>query len=286
MLNLEIFTPDNLLAGSVPLGGGNPRDVAYNHASVALDTEQVQMIFTVEGQYVYYIAAPSSLFAGHAESVTPMAAALPGTKGHKGDGAYIAPSETGFAVVIRRGVNLYSFVGDRQSAEGFVARYGVDIYAADNALALSWDGYYIGEMKRVSRASFLATLAGGVVAVVAACFWMMLASQTSSMEQEIDQNRQKARDQVSGLVKDFSDFSIHPLHRSLSEIQTFVSKVGMIEGFVNTYQLDSNKVKKWSIELPTYVTADVIERLGDKPEVTNPPDKPVIVVKFDSSQKK
>ncbi|MBU3654877.1 MAG: hypothetical protein FGM23_00730 [Alphaproteobacteria bacterium] len=286
MLNLEIYTPDNLLAGAVPLGGGNPRDVVYHHASVALDTEQVQLIYTVEGQYAYYIAAPSYLFAGHAESITPMAAALPGTKGHRGDGAYIAPSETGFAVVIRRGVNLYSFVGDRQSAEAFVARYGVDIYAADNALALPWEGYYVGEMKRVNRASFWATLAGAVVAIIAACLWMILASQTASMEQDIAQNRQKARDQVSGLVKDFSDFAIHPLHRSLSEIQTFVSKVGIIEGFINLYQVDASKVKKWSIELPTYVTADVIERLGDKPEVTNPPDKPVIVVKFDSSQKK
>jgi hypothetical protein len=224
------------------------------------------------------------VFAGHFEAATPIAAALPGAQGHKGDGAYIAPSENGFAVVIRRGNNLYSFVGDRQSSESFVARYGVDIYTVDNTLSLSWDGYVLGEMRRVSRASALATLFGSVLAVLAGAAWLLLAAQTASMNDEVAKNRQKAKEQVSGLIKDFSDFSIHPLHKSIGEIQTFVGKVIAIEGYMKYFQVDGS-TRKWLVELPVYTTADVIERLGDKPVVTNNPGDQFITVEFDPSKK-
>src|SRR5471032_2986780 len=89
---LTVFVPPSLVACSLMLAkGAVPVQVAYNAATLALDTERVCTILSSHEGKVHYLAGAAADFASQAPGVaTMMAVALPGGPVYRGDGVYFA----------------------------------------------------------------------------------------------------------------------------------------------------------------------------------------------------
>ena len=82
------FTPKSIISGRVTAGRGRELDAAIAAASMVLGTQQLACISSRVGDTVWYLCAPAADLASHTHSSSPLAAALPGTPDHQGDGAY------------------------------------------------------------------------------------------------------------------------------------------------------------------------------------------------------
>ena len=200
---VDVYTPDSVIAAALPIGGENPREVAYNNAAYALDREDVHIIYSVEKDMVYYIAAASEDFAGHLSAVTPLAAALPGTKAHQGDGAYVAIAESGYAVVVKKDSDMYSYVGDRQAVDAFILQHDVPTYSATETAAMAWEGYNLGALSRAQKVANTAIMIGAVFCFVMALAWFGIANIGKDVDAEaasIKKPKHRCRPQPAKLM--------------------------------------------------------------------------------------
>lgn len=281
--NYEIYTPDSVIAAAVPYGKEDPRDVAYNNAAYALDRDDVNLIYSVEGRFVYFIAASSRDFTGHANAATPLAAALPNMKGHQGDGAYITISGSAYAVVIKRENDMFSYVGDKQSVEAFIATHGVPTINTMESSVVPWEGYNLGSLRRASEVSKIAALAGLGVLAAAVIMWFIFAMRVNSHDDVINTARSNINRSLDESIKKLSDFSTHPLQKNLHDMQMITNLSTEVGGWVKRYQVDESGIASWTVELPRWVTGEYLDKFGTGLDVSRPQDSEFIVVEKKSN---
>lgn len=76
--NLNPYLPSELVGGVLPYVPGTENEAVWNAASQACATEKVHMVYSIEGNRVWYLACPSAALASSPDSWCPLAAALPG----------------------------------------------------------------------------------------------------------------------------------------------------------------------------------------------------------------
>jgi len=98
---------------------------AAEAAGAILGTENLALIWTRTQKDIWYLAAPAADLASHPNSLSALAAALPGASGHGGDGAYVCDLDHGLrAVVAKRDGALHSFVGTPAMVQRFAELEG------------------------------------------------------------------------------------------------------------------------------------------------------------------
>ncbi|TAH32311.1 MAG: hypothetical protein EYC62_09265 [Alphaproteobacteria bacterium] len=280
MRYLDVFTPDSIIAAAVPYGNEDPREAAYNNAAYALDRDDVHLLCNIENKKVFYIAAASEDFSAHMNAVTPLAASLPGMKGHQGDGAYLAISESGYAVVVRKGDELYSYVGDRQSVDAFIASHDVPTYSANDAAALPWEGFRMGAIKRAEKTARNTILIGFVLAVLSFLTWIGFASWSANIDADVDALRQKSQTSISNSVAQLKNISTQPILQDVYAMQKIIALTSNTGGFVNYFKIEKGGNMSWKVELPTFVLNDYIEQFGKGLVLRRDVDKNVLVVEL------
>lgn len=284
MRYLDVFTPDSIIAAAVPFASEDPREAAYNNAAYALDRDDVHMLASVDGKKVFYVAAASEDFAAHTNAVTPLAAALPGMKGHQGDGAYIAISESGYAVVVRKGDELFSYVGDRQSVDAFIASHDVPTYSANDAAALPWEGFRLGGMRRAEKAARNVIIFGFIVCVLAMICWIGIASWSANIDDEVQKIHEQAQSSINSSVSQLKNISVQPVLQDIYAMQKIIALTANTGGFVNYFKNEKGEVT-WKVELPTFVLNDYIEQFGKGLTLKRDLDKNILVVELPPKKK-
>lgn len=117
----QIYTPKEFVSGFVaPPRGVQRLEAAWHAAAVALETERVRVVQHEADDGIYFLAAAAGDFVSHPNARTPLAAALPGAPGHKGDGAYFVDLGSGIVGVVVKGPqSLKCYVGERGEATQF-----------------------------------------------------------------------------------------------------------------------------------------------------------------------
>ncbi len=284
MRYLDVFTPDSIIAAAVPYGSQDPREAAYNNAAYALDRDDVHMLASVDNKKVFYIAAASEDFAAHMNAVTPLAASLPGMKGHQGDGAYLAISESGYAVVLRKGEELYSYVGDRQSVDAFIASHDVPTFGANDAAALPWEGFRLGAVQRAEKVARRTIMTGFVLAILSFATWIGFATLSANIDAEVDAKRMEAQKSIDSAVSQLKNISTQPVIQDIYAMQRIIALTSNAGGFVNFFKIEKDEIT-WRVELPTYVLNDYIEQLGTGLTLKRDADKGILVVEQPSKKK-
>lgn len=284
MRYLDVFTPDSIIAAAVPFGNEDPREAAYNNAAYALDRDDVHLLASVENKKVFYIAAASEDFSAHMNAVTPLAAALPGMKGHQGDGAYIAISESGYSVVVRKGDELFSYVGDRQSVDAFIASHDVPTYSANDAAALPWEGFRMGGIKRAEKIAKTTIFMGFTMALLSFVTWIGFASWSSSIQSEIDDRAQKVQTGINTSVSKLKNISTQPVLTDIYAMQKIIAMTANAGGYPNYFKIEKGETS-WKVELPTYVLNDYIEQFGKGLTLKRDTDKNILVVELPPKSK-
>jgi hypothetical protein len=284
MRYLDVFTPDSIIAASVPFGNEDPREAAYNNAAYALDRDDVHILASVENKKVFYIAAASEDFAAHLNAVTPLAAALPGMKGHQGDGAYLAISESGYAVVVRKGDELYSYVGDRQSVDAFIASHDVPTFSANDAAALPWEGFRIGGIKRAERVARTTLLLGAGLALLSFLIWFGVSVWSNNIDADLERIREENSAALNQAVVKLRVISGQPVLQDIYEMQRIIALTTNAGGLPNYFKIDKGE-KSWKVELPTFVLNDYIEQFGKNLTLKRDTEKNILIVELPAKTK-
>lgn len=267
MKYIDIYTPDSVIAAAVVYGSEDPREVAYNDAAYALDRDDIHLITSVEAGKVYYIAAASNEFSGHNDAVTPLAAALPGLKGHQGDGAYVTVSESGYAVVIKKNDELFSYVGDRQSIDAFIASHEVPTFTSNDAAALPWEGYNLGNLKRANRITQVATWTGSGLALFSFVLWLIFTIMVGGTEDREMELRGESRERAQAVIKKLEDsIKTKPVLEDLKKMQEITALTVSTGGWVDFITIEKGRLR-WRVELPSWVQSDYLRQFGRNLEV-------------------
>ena len=184
---MDLFTPRSVIAGRLTGSQGRAQASALQGAAAVLGTEQVAIIYASEKDVVWYLAAPASDLASHLPSASALAAALPHSAGHQGDGAYVVELEAGLqAVVVKQADKFQSFVGTPAMVQRFVVMEGAGSTHLCAGAGMPWTLPAEPTGGRLGRVLAWLTWAGLLVAMVSIGVWLWAAAQGSAYQQESD----------------------------------------------------------------------------------------------------
>jgi hypothetical protein len=193
---MESFTPRSLISGRVNATRGQEREIAAAAAVAVLGTESIALVYTRTPRDIWYLAAPAADVASHPDTATPLAAALPGAKDHKGDGAYLCDLASGLqAVIVKQGDNLHSFVGTPATVQRFVTLEGANSHHLCTGQGLLWQIPVEVSQRRDARLKIALTASGLLVALLAAGTWLWAAyevAQQTGLRDALHQEHLKA----------------------------------------------------------------------------------------------
>jgi hypothetical protein len=203
---MESFTPRNLIAGHLKGTRKNAMDAAATAAAGILGTENVALVCTwSKGDDIWYLATAAADLASHPEASCALGAALPGDKGHEGDGAYQCELAGGLcAVVVKQGDALHSFVGTPTMAQRFAQLEGAATTHSCSGPASPWQFPLAASLRRAAHLQTAITASGLVVAVLAALAWGWAAygvSQQDTLRAALQVEHQQAWDSALTLLK-------------------------------------------------------------------------------------
>lgn len=275
----DSFTPDSIILGTVPLGAGREaREAAYWEAQRALDEEGLHLLLVEGPDETRFLAAPSRDFIGAPFAATSsLAAAFPGHPGHVGDGAYLAETPTGVAVVVCREGEILLFVGDRDSVEAYAAHNQVRVVESSSDAGPEWEGFRIGSLRRHGRAAFLTIVAGVTVSIAMAVIWVMSAMTLSGATERQAEIRAAADAQMRSAASEMSRVVRQPLVDDLAYFQQIAAITAGSGGWIREFKV-MNGSTSWMAEFPIWVTADQIQALGRNLKTRADDAKGVVIV--------
>jgi hypothetical protein len=264
------FLPPTLIAGSLPVAKkASAAQVAYNAASLALDTERVCLITSFADGKVNYLAGAASDFASQGAVSTLLASALPNAPQHKGYGAYYCPlvDNSGMACVITTASGIKCFVGSEADAERFpVAEQVTDCPTyrlknfSDELNAMPrWQSF--SEYDRSDNRTLLRRLlmVGGLNAVVMGVMWLGATIYVARTTAQINDFAMQARTVLSAASETYvqKGGGRHPAWQEFQNVSSFVLTH---RGHLLKFDLKDGKVS-WSMDVPDFITGDEIGRI-------------------------
>lgn len=258
------FMPHNLIGGVLPVAGkADPMEVAFHAAANALETEAVKLIYSVNFDKVYYLAAPADEFASvHDETACSLAIALPGMPGHLGKGVYFdsksVVSFTGDAIKVYVGPDFQRFIDKEKMG-------GLSEYPSGGISLLTlpaWSG--INERKLTAHRKLfrLSMITGIITAATMSALWLGASAWSGVSHSKIEDVAAKAHEDVLAAVNVLNQ----PQHAStaafaeINRVGQFVMEKGGVS-VVSVKQFEyANGKAKWVIIVPTFITGEDISR--------------------------
>lgn len=259
---LENVTPGDLVAGSVTLPSGfDAAEVAWNKASELHDTEKVHFIHTVTEGRVWLLSIPSSTLANSGAAGTPLAMALPGFPGHKGDGVYVAAMDWGVAAVLLNNGKLTTATGPQDLVADHIRQAELPVYDVENASLAPWMPYGL-EKQRRREALVVAAMAAGLRSIPVAMMILAAAGLVRAGAAAYSAWSAKAQSaamqKTTEMVREAYDV---PLSRVFNGFDRMAASVMAAGGHMVSYRYTGGKIT-WTAVLPGWTPDDVIARLS------------------------
>jgi hypothetical protein len=238
------------------------------HAQEFLHTDRAHVLVAEENGLAFFLAVPSLALAGQRDFATPLACALPGHPGHRGDGAYVLSLGTHEAAVLRRGDRLSLRCGYpeevreaiRQDAEEAqeppLQVIEVDESQARRMVSEAW--WYRGLSDRVSRVTSLACLA--VIGLSTAVF--VAAGVLSSLKGGGLQNTPERLAIEANRVLESTRLT-QPLAEQVGRITDLSTAVTKASGWIEGYVYTPARGEAFTVTVPSWTSGDIVRELGE-----------------------
>jgi len=251
---MESFTPRSLISGRVEAKRGREREAAFHAAAEVLGTERIALIHSSHKGVVWYLAAPAADLASHPNCATPLAAALPGARGHEGDGAYTT-SLSGLlhAVIVKNGPNLHSFVGSADMMKRFIALEEAKATHSCAGAGMLWQSASELLERREVRLGAVITGSGLLVALLAAGVWLWAAYGVSRLD-ELRENLHK--DQLTAWATAVSSFQPQGYPKALLNLQKAVEQAAREKGVLVQFEHKDDRAT-WTLDVNRRIVTGV-----------------------------
>lgn len=245
--NAQPYTPREFVSGFIePPRGVKPLEAAWHAAAVALETERVRLVQREADGGLYFLAANSGDFVSHPNAVTPLAAAIPGSPWHQGDGAYFSDLGSGLvAVVVKAPKSLKCYVGGRDEALLFAQGHAAH-WPQEGA---PWVGFRQYESRQARRLAHWAIVSGMALAaafiavtVLAAATAATLTHRKDAAIERVRAEQQRTAGQLGARPQD-----------AYAEYRKLSGAVVTLGGRLIRFE-SAQGVSSWEAEFPSWVS--------------------------------
>lgn len=253
----------SMAAGSFPLPKGSDfRQAAYWIARDTLDTENVAQMAAVEDGRVYYLAIPSKVLENNGRFESALTAALPGHSGHKGSGAYTLrfPANNFAVAALKTEDGLRIIANEITPVFEAIDEAGLPVIDCSElevkpllsmSLAAQESAYKIG------GAITFACTALFLISCAAYVLFNLGAGLTGSLIMNKIEAREAQLRQVATQLNLSS-----PLSKDLAQLTKVSATVSRAGGWIKRYEVNAKGIESFEIELPSWVSRDYIDALG------------------------
>ena len=244
----EEYTPRTFITGyiHVPPTEKRYRDAIWHAAAVALDTDAVRLICERTGDGVYYLAAPAADFANHPLAVSVLAAALPNTPGHQGDGAYCCELGSGIVAAIKKGnESLESYIGEHRDIERFVGP--LTVFWPQQASA--WAGHREMQSRSTQKTLNFFSLVGAILVIFLFAAGVLARSAAANLGNGAELARQNILQAQVKVATELQEIAPNPF----LEYHRISADVLARDGILQYFDATAGKLD-YAAELPAWVS--------------------------------
>lgn len=243
----QVYTPREFVSGFIsPPRGANPLEAAWHAAAVALETERIRVVQHEADGGIYFMAADAGDFVNHPNAMTPLASAMPGAAGHKGDGAYFVDLGSGVvAVVVKKELSLRCYVGERSEAMRFAD--GCTCYWPNEAE--SWVGFRQLESRHARHLAKMAVLVGMVLTGI----FIVLSVVASGASEMLLHRKEVALDNIRAeQQKTASQFNVEHAD-AYADYRKLATPIVALGGKLVHFESTGEK-NTWNAEFPSWTS--------------------------------
>jgi|GEM_PF-2594479 len=243
----DVFTPKGFVSGFIPCPADvNPIEAAWHASVIALDTERVRLLHQEADEGIYFIAADAADFLAHPNGETNLVSALPGSAGHKGDGAYFTDMNNGvFGVVVKKAGVLDCYIGEKRDALKFAD--GMDhFYPAESGAWVGFRQLEARDAKKLANRLIIAALSLTALFFLISVATSVLSSVFEGHKKD-SINKIRAMQQATATQFNSQEVNAYADYRNASS--AIVATGGRVVKFNS-----QNGTTTWEAQLPLWVT--------------------------------
>lgn len=268
------YFPNELIGGVCPRVAGQEREIAWHAATEACDTERIQLVWSVAGDKIWYLAARSAEFASHAHTWCPFASFLPGRVdartapvcyAYYSDEIAVLMTVTGDSLQVHRGTSTVV----RAKAERVARELGMaQIVTLDPDVIMqiqpvAWHSVTLFEDRLRRMLSMIVVTVGLGFATVAFFIWLFAMLGILQQHRDLADIQDRTRQKTMDLMNDVEKMRASLLREQVARFAELNEGLVQVGGWMKFYQIKQGKVR-WRAAVPPSVTGDKIKELGAK----------------------
>ncbi len=264
--------PVDLIGGCCPRVAGEERDVVWNAAAEAADTERVHIVWQAKGEKIWYLAARSSEFGSHPNTWCPFASLLPGMKDAADPPAvytFFSDESATMMTVLSDGLQIHRGTSSvvRAKAERTARELGgapIIELVPDRIQKLSPCPWYSVSLfeERARRVLATFSILGAVVfSCLAVIIWLAAAMAIVSAHADLKEIQGRSETKSLQLLQSVQAQRASPMREQLAKFADINDGLLALNGYLEIYVVQGNKAS-WRAVLPANVTSDRISELG------------------------
>lgn len=237
------------------------------HAQEFLHTDRAHVLVAEHEGVCFFLAVPSVSLAGHPAFATPLACALPGHPGHRGDGAYLLSLGTHEVTVLRRGDRFSLRCGYPEEVREAIRQEAAEIQEAplevvevqeSHAQRMVSEGWwYRGVTDKVARLIGLSCLAlVGLSACVLVATNVLLGLKSGVAKD----NPERLVTQANQVLA--TTTLTQPLGEQVVRLTELFSATTRGGGWIEGYTYSPERGEAFTTTLPSWASADIVQELG------------------------
>ncbi|MGB4100463.1 MAG: hypothetical protein WBK91_00940 [Alphaproteobacteria bacterium] len=275
----DFYFPGELVGGACPRVRGQEREIAWNVAAEACDSERVHMVWHATDDKVWYLAARAAEFSARSFTWCPFASLLPGMKDavpapvcytYYSDEAATMMTVTADSLQIHRGTA--SVV--RAKAERMVRELGgaklveLDPDMIVKLTPVAWYSISLFEDRARRLLTSAMVLSGLACAGVAFLIWISASFSIMSQRRALEVTQDLTQQKTMELMTSVERLRASVMRDQIARFTDLNEGLVQVGGWLKFYQIRNNVVR-WRAVAPASVTGERIKELGAKHLVTN-----------------
>lgn len=281
----SFYFPPELIGGCCPRVVGEEEDIVWNAAAEAADSERIHVAWRAKGDKIWYLAVRSSELASYPNSWCPFASLLPGEKDAMAPPVvytYFSDETATMMTVMSDALHIHRGTTSvvRAKAERTARELGgapiIDMGPdkIEKMTPMPWFSLSLFEdrARRILAAAsvFGALMVTGLVLLV----WFVSTMAMMSAYADVDEIKKRTEEKSLRLMQSVQSLRASPMREQLAKFADVNDGLLALNGYLELYQIKSNKVV-WRAILPPSVTSDRIGELGGQTLDSN--DQGVII---------
>jgi hypothetical protein len=269
----EYYFPPDLIAGCCPRVRGDEKDIAWNAAAEACDTERIHIIWHPYKDRIWYLAVRSSELASHPNTWCPFASLLPGIMKnvtpppvcytYYTDEIALMLTVSQDTLQIHRGTSSVIRAKAERTARELNNAPVVEL-VPDKISQLTPVPWYSASMFEDRARRVLATFSVfGAIALAALAFfvWFYATMATISYRSDLSGARERTEQKSQQLMTNVMQLRASPMRDQLARFTEVNDGLIALGGLMEVYEIVDNK-PRWRAVVPPNVTAERIKEIN------------------------